>query len=172
MAAKKRATKKRATKKAAGKKAVTKKRPAAKKAASKKRASKKKATSKKKAAAPAKKSGKVKVGAKPPTKTEILNHIADETELSRKEVAAVFESMTGLMTANLSSDHGSFRMPGLFKVTAKYVAPRKAYRGLNRLTGLEQMFKAKPASSRIRMVALKAMKDQVKVKKSTAKKKK
>jgi len=129
MAAKKRATKKRATKKAASKKPAAKKRPAAKKAASKKRASKKKATSKKKAA-PAKKSAKVKVGAKPPTKTEILNHIADDTELSRKEVAAVVESMTNLMAANLSSDHG------------------------------------------IRMVALKAFKDQVKVKKSTAAKKK
>ena len=36
---------------------------------------------------------------------------------------------------------------------------RKAYKGMNRFTGQEQMFKAKPASRSIRVRPLKALKD-------------
>ena len=65
-----------AKKKAMGKKKVTGK---------KKVVGRKKAASKKKAAA---------AGKKPPTKSEILAAIADDTELSKKEVSAVLESLS------------------------------------------------------------------------------
>jgi len=35
---------------------------------------------------------------KPPTKSEILNNIAADTDLSRKEVASVLESLEGLIS--------------------------------------------------------------------------
>ena len=154
MAAKKRATKKRATKKAA-----TKKRPVAKKAASKKRASKKKATSKKKA------SGKsAATGGKSPSKSEILNHIAAETDLSRKEVSAVLESFTELVGDSLTKKkYGMFRMPGLFKISVKKVPAKKAGYFTNPFDkdAPPAYREAKPASKRVRVVALKALKDVV-----------
>lgn len=152
MAAKKKATKKRATKKAA-----TKKRPVAKKAASKKKASKKKSSSKKKASAkPA--------GGKSPSKSEMLNHIAAETDLSRKQVSAVLESFTELVGDSLTKKkYGMFRMPGLFKISVKKVPAKKAGYFTNPFDkdAPPAYREAKPASKRVRVVALKALKDVV-----------
>ncbi len=67
---------------------------------------------KKKAAAKA-----APVAKKAPTKSEILNHIAGETELSRKEVTAVLDSLNGLIEKNLKPrGAGYFTMPGLMKI--------------------------------------------------------
>lgn len=152
MAAKKKATKKRATKKAAAKK-----RPVAKKAASKKKASKKKSSSKKKASAkPA--------GGKSPSKSEILNHIAAETDLSRKQVSAVLESFTEMVGDSLTKKkYGMFRMPGLFKISVKKVPAKKAGYFVNPFDkeAPPAYREAKPASKRVRVVALKALKDIV-----------
>jgi len=150
MAAKKRATKKRATKKAAAKK-----RPVAKKAA--KKSAKKKATSKKKAA-------KSSAGGKSPSKSEILNHIAAETDMSRKEVSAVLDSFTDLVGDCLTKKkYGMFRMPGLFKISVKKVPAKKAGYFVNPFDkdAGPQYRAAKPASKRVRVVALKALKDVV-----------
>ncbi len=157
MAAKKRATKKRATKKAVSKKVASKK-TAAKKAASKKSAGKKKASSKKKASASA--------GASPksPSKSEILNHISAETDLSRKEVNAVLESLTELVGDCLTKKkYGMFRMPGLCKIAVKKVPAKKAGYFTNPFDkdAPPSYREAKPASKRVRVVALKALKDVV-----------
>jgi len=146
MAAKKRATKKRATKKAASKK-----RPV-KKGASKKKASSKK----KKSSSPA--------GGKSPSKSEVLNHIAAETDLSRKEVSAVLESFTELVGECLTKKkYGMFRMPGLFKISVKKVPAKKAGYFVNPFDkeAPPAYREAKPASKRVRVVALKALKDVV-----------
>ena len=138
----------------AAQKRATKKRPAAKKAASKKRASKKKASSKKKAGA----------GGKSPSKSEILNHIAAETDLSRKEVGAVLESFTELVGDCLTKKkYGMFRMPGLFKISVKKVPAKKAGYFVNPFDkeAPPAYREAKPASKRVRVVALKALKDVV-----------
>jgi len=159
MAAKKRATKKKATKKAASKKRPVAKKAAAKKAASKKRASKKKASGKK---AAGKKSAAKSASAKSPSKSEMLNHIADETDLSRKEVNAVLESLTGLIGSSLTKrGYGMFRMPGLFKISVKKVPARKEHMAKSPFTGEMELRKAKPASKKVRVVALKALKDVV-----------
>ena len=54
---------------------------------------------------------------KPPTKTEILNHIAQETGLARKEVSSVLDSLSDLIAKNLKPrGAGVFNMPGLLKI--------------------------------------------------------
>lgn len=158
MAAKKRATKKRATKKAVTKKSPVAKK-AAKKAASKKGAGKKKASSKKKGSAKA-----APAGGKSPSKSEVLNHIAAETDLSRKEVSAVLESFTELVGDCLTKKkYGMFRMPGLFKISVKKVPAKKAGYFVNPFDkeAPPAYREAKPASKRVRVVALKALKDIV-----------
>jgi len=159
MAAKKRATKKRATKKAASKK-----RPVAKKAAAKKTAAKKAAGKKasgKKAASKKKGSAKKSPSPKSPSKSEILNHVAEQTNLSRKEVSAVFDAVADYASVCLKKrGMGAFRMPGLFKATLKHVPARKAGMYINHLAGgVEAWREAKPASKRVRVVALKGLKE-------------
>jgi nucleoid DNA-binding protein len=138
---------------------------AKKKAAAKKKAmGKKKVTGKKKAVAKKKASKKraAAAGKKPPTKSEILAHIADETELNKRDVTAVIDSLTGLIAKNIGSrGPGSFNMPGLMKITVKKKPATKARKGINPFTGEEMMFKAKPAKKVVKIAPLKSMKEMV-----------
>jgi len=99
---------------------------------------------------------------KPPTKTEILNHIADETGLTRKEVTAVLDSLTGLIAANLKPrGTGAFTLPGLLKIKVVKKPATKARKGINPFTGEETIFKAKPAHKAVKVQPLKGLKDMV-----------
>ncbi len=134
--------KKKAKKKAIGKKKVV----------SKKKASKKKASKKKKAAG----------GKKPPTKSEIMTYIAEETELSKGDVSAVMDSLADLIGKNIGSrGPGVFNMPGLFKVKRITKKATKARKGINPFTGEEMMFKAKPARKAVKVLPLKNLKEMV-----------
>ena len=100
---------------------------------------------------------------KPPTKSEIYTQIADDTGLTKKDVAAVFESMSGLIQKNLGgrSAPGMFTLPGLLKMRVVKKPATKARKGVNPFTGEEMMFKAKPASKTVKVAALKGLKDMV-----------
>ena len=150
------AAKKKATAKATAKKTATKK-TAAKKTAAKKVASK----------ATAKKSASKKVAAsgtdrKPPSKSEIMSSIAETTDLSRKQVASVFDALNGLIQENLKPrGPGTFSVPGLMKIVVNKKPATKARKGTNPFTGEETMFKAKPASKVVKVRPLKNLKDMV-----------
>ena len=100
---------------------------------------------------------------KAPTKSEIYRHIADDTGLTRKDVAAVFDSLSGLIKKNLGGRGapGTFTMPGLMKMRVVKKPATKARKGVNPFTGEEMMFKAKPASKTVKVAALKGLKDMV-----------
>jgi len=109
---------------------------------------------------------KKKAGAstrKPPTKSEIYTKIADDTGLTKKDVAAVFDSLSAQIKKNLGgrSAPGMFTVPGLLKMRVVKKPARKARKGVNPFTGEEMMFKAKPASKAVKVVALKGLKDMV-----------
>lgn len=139
---------------------MAKKKAAAKKKAvgKKKVTGKKKVVSRKKAAKKSAAAG----GKKPPTKSEILAHIADETELGKKDVAAVLESLTGLIGKNIGSrGPGMFNLPGLMKIKVNVKPKTKARKGINPFTGEEMMFKAKPARKVVKIAPLKSLKEMV-----------
>ncbi len=105
---------------------------------------------------------KKKAPKKPMTKSEILGALADSTELSKKEVAAVFESLGGLIKKNLGrSGPGTFTVPGLMKVKVVRKPATKARKGINPFTGEEAVFKAKPARNVVKVLPLKGLKDMV-----------
>jgi DNA-binding protein HU-beta len=95
-----------------------------------------------------------------PTKSEILAHIAKDTELSKKQVGAVFESLNGIIKKSLRSS-GMFTMPGLLKLKVVKKPATKAREGVNPFTGEKMVFKAKPASKKVRAAALKSLKAMV-----------
>ena len=99
---------------------------------------------------------------KPMSKTEVLNTLAEKTELSKKDVQAVFDELAELISDELGKKGpGVFSVPGLMKIKAVHKPATPARKGINPFTKEEQMFKAKPASTRLRITALKKLKDMV-----------
>lgn len=110
----------------------------------------------------AKKSAGSKVK-KPPTKSQLYAQIAEDTGLTRKDIAAVFDSLSGQIKKNLGARGapGMFTIPGLMKLRVVKKPATKARKGINPFTGEEMMFKAKPASKTVKVAALKGLKDMV-----------
>lgn len=117
---------------------------------------------KKKPAAKKKTAGASNAAMKPPTKSEVVGSIADDTGLSKKEVNAVFEALGKVMKKNLSGrGPGLFTVPGLMKVKVIKKPATKARKGINPFTGEETVFKAKPARKVVKVLPLKGLKDMV-----------
>jgi len=103
------------------------------------------------------------MAAKLPSKSEVLASIAEATELSRKQVASVFDALSGLIKKNVGKKGpGMFVVPGLMKIVVIQKPAVKARKGINPFTKQEQMFKAKPARKVIKVRPMKALKDMAK----------
>ena len=124
-----------------------------KKAKAKSKATKKKAVSK---------VANVKAIKDPMSKSAMYAHIADATELSKKDVSAVFDEYASLIERHIKKNAaGEFKMPGLFKVKVVRKPAKRARKGINPFTGEEMMFKAKPARNVVKVQPLKGLKDMV-----------
>jgi nucleoid DNA-binding protein len=95
-----------------------------------------------------------------PTKSEVLTSISKETGLSRKQVGSVFDSLSGVIKKSLRGG-GLFTLPGLLKMKVVKKPATKAREGVNPFTGEKMMFKAKPASKKVRCLPLKSLKAMV-----------
>jgi nucleoid DNA-binding protein len=104
-----------------------------------------------------------KAAKKTPSKTEILQNIAGATGLTKKQVAAVLDALTEEVRKNLGSRGvGAFALPGLLKIEKKKVPARPAQKDVkNPFTGELQDRPAKPAYSKVKIRALRALKDMV-----------
>jgi len=101
---------------------------------------------------------------KAPSKSEVTNNIAEATGLSKKEVGAVLESLSTEIKKSLSGKGpGVFAIPGLVKIEKKKVPARSAQKGVpNPFKPGELMDRpAKPASTKVKVRALKNLKDMV-----------
>ena len=112
----------------------------------------------------AKRKTKKATGAKKPmTKSEIMTALAESNGFTKKEIAGLFEDLSGLIAKNLGRrGPGVFTIPGLTKIRVVRKPATKARKGINPFTGEETVFKAKPARNVVKMTALKALKDMVK----------
>jgi DNA-binding protein HU-beta len=93
----------------------------------------------------------------PPTKSDVVAQICQDADLSRKQVAAVFDSLNGIIKKSLRS-HGLFTLPGLLKMKVVKKPATKARQGVNPFTKEPMTFKAKPASKKVRVLPLKSLK--------------
>ena len=94
------------------------------------------------------------------SKTQILDQVAEENGLSRKQVAGVLESLTGVIEGHVKKNAcGEFVLPGLLKITTVRKPAVKARKGINPFTKEEVMFKAKPATTVVKVRPLKKLKD-------------
>lgn len=97
-------------------------------------------------------------GSKGRSRSETLNSIAGATGLGRKQVASVMDSITEILKADLGKKGpGVFKLNGLLKFTVVNKPATKARMGKNPFTGEEIMIKAKPASRKVKVRALKTL---------------
>jgi len=96
------------------------------------------------------------------SKTQIVDQIAGDTELTRKQVSAVLDSLGDVIEAHVKKNAvGEFVLPGLLKISTVRKPAVKARKGINPFTKEEVMFKAKPATTVVKVRALKKLKDMV-----------
>jgi nucleoid DNA-binding protein len=97
---------------------------------------------------------------KPMTKTEMIRTLVEHTELKKAQVVSVLESITEIIDAHLNKKGpGELNFLGMMKISIVKKAATKARKGVNPFTGEETTFKAKPASRKVKIKALKTLKD-------------
>lgn len=96
------------------------------------------------------------------TKTQLLAEIAENTGLSKRQVANVLDELTVLIERHLKKRScGEFSLPGLLKIVTRKKPAQKAKKGVpNPFKPGELMdVAAKPASTQVKVRALKKLKD-------------
>ena len=94
------------------------------------------------------------------SKARLLAELADQTALSRKQVASVLEELEVVIARSLKSGSvGEFVWPGMFKAVTVRKKATKARKGINPFTGEPTVFKAKPATRTVRIRPLKKIKE-------------
>ncbi len=130
----------------------------------------KKALKKKRKRAPARKASKKQATPKrkitatkaPMTKSAMMDEVAGNAGLTKKQVSSVFDELSILIERHIKKGAvGKFVLPGLLKIEVKRKPATKARKGINPFTGEETMFKAKPARNVVKIRPLKRMKDMV-----------
>ena len=125
----------------------------------------KKSTSARSSGSSAAKAAKPAAGSMKPirqalNKTGLVNHLAESSGVEPKAVKAVMAALEGTVLASVNKKGaGAFVLPGLLKVTAVAVPAKKARKGINPFTKEETVFKAKPATTKLKVRPLKKLKD-------------
>ena len=96
------------------------------------------------------------------TKAQVVAELANASDLDKKSVARVFESLQDLIRKQLSTrGPGEFVVPGLVKLRVVKKPATKERAGINPFTKEPTVFKARPARKIIRARPVKAAKDAV-----------
>ncbi len=94
------------------------------------------------------------------SKTGLMNHLAQTSGVEPKAVKAVMAALESTMVASINrKGAGAFVLPGMLKMTAVAVPAKKARKGINPFTKEETVFKAKPATVKLKVRPLKKLKD-------------
>jgi nucleoid DNA-binding protein len=93
-------------------------------------------------------------------KTGLVAHLASTANVDEKAVKAVVAALEATIAASVAKKGaGVFTMPGLFKVMAVHVPAKKARMGIDPFTKQERKFAAKPATTKVKVRAMKKLKD-------------
>ena len=95
------------------------------------------------------------------TKTEVLSQLAARTQLDKKSVSAVLDSLSDIVKEELSKPGGEFVLPGLLKLKTVAKAATKDRPGINPFTKQPTTIKGKPASKKLKASPLKTLRDSI-----------
>ncbi|MEM5372097.1 HU family DNA-binding protein [Paraburkholderia azotifigens] len=118
----------------------------------------------KKAAAPAKKAATATTALKPLkdtfTKASLATHVATQAGIEPKQAKAILAALEDtILGAVHKKGAGEFTLSGLLKIGVQQVPAKKKRFGKDPFTGEERWFDAKPATVRLKVRALKKLKD-------------
>jgi len=94
------------------------------------------------------------------SKAQLIERIATQTELSKRDVKGVMDTLVEVGHKELKKN-GVFLVPGFAKFVVVKKPATKARKGVNPFTGEAMTFKAKPARKIVRARPVKAAKDAV-----------
>jgi nucleoid DNA-binding protein len=94
------------------------------------------------------------------TRNQLIDAIAEGTQVSKGDVKAVIEQMTTVGYKELN-ESGEFVVPGFVKMTVVNKPATEARSGINPFTKEPMEFAAKPASKSVKASPLKVAKDAV-----------
>ena len=92
------------------------------------------------------------------SKTELIEAIANQAGLEKKQVSAVLDALNDIVYKELKAEN-EVVLPGLLKLTAVTKPATPEREGINPFTKEKTIFKAKPARKVIKPRPLKALKD-------------
>lgn len=93
-------------------------------------------------------------------KTTLIAYLAETSGVEAKDVKKVMAALETAAVASVNKKGlGEFTLPGLLKVVAQKVPAKPKRKGINPFTKEEQWFAAKPATVKLRIRALKKLKD-------------
>lgn len=93
-------------------------------------------------------------------KTALAAYVAEQSGVEAREVKKVLAALDGAIASSVSKKGaGSFVLPGVLKINVVKVPAKPKRKGINRFTGEEQWFAAKPASTKVKVRPLKKLKD-------------
>jgi DNA-binding protein HU-beta len=94
------------------------------------------------------------------SKSELIQKIADDASLSKKDVKTVIESLASVAYKEMKKS-GAFLLPGFAKFTVVKKPATPERNGINPFTKEPTVFKAKPARKVLKVRPVKAAKDAV-----------
>ena len=97
------------------------------------------------------------------TKSDTFKHISETANVSRKQVAAFFDTLIDLIKKELGKQVPEvFTIHGLLKIKRIHKPATPERQGINPFTKEPTVFKAKPARNVVKAQALKSLKEMVK----------
>ena len=94
------------------------------------------------------------------TKSALVAHLADAAQVAAKDARALLAALEETIRVSISKKGPrTFMLPGLLKITVTNVPAKKARKGINPFTGEETVFKAKPATMKVKVRPMKKLKD-------------
>jgi len=94
------------------------------------------------------------------SKSALVAHLSSHSGVEPRGVKAVLASLEATIAAALHKNGARiFTLPGLLKATAVAVPAKPKRKGKDPFTGEERMFAAKPASVKVKIRALKKLKN-------------
>lgn len=93
-------------------------------------------------------------------KSQLIATLSERAELSKKQIGLVLDEFSKIMGLHLKKGGPEkFVLPGAFKIVVRKIPAKKARKGINPFTGQPAVFQAKPASRKVKIIALKSLKD-------------
>lgn len=103
---------------------------------------------------------RIKPITEPLSKSGLIEHIASSSGVEKRDVRAVLQSLEQTVAATVhKKGAGQFTLPGLLKISVQAVPAKPRRKGIDPFTKEERWFDAKKATVKVKIRALKKLKD-------------